>query len=120
MPTQTKYTDVKGYATYFYYNGATTLPDVVPDFSRGRTIVFVHGAGSNGHTWHRQIEAFGAKHSPIALCLPGHGRSAGVEGLRTVHDYADFVAAFLDALKRKSGGLVGRLLGGAIAWCSGV
>ena len=63
MATQTKYTDVKGYATYYHYSGATTLPDVVPDFSRGRTIVFVHGAGSNGHTWHRQIEAFGAQHS---------------------------------------------------------
>ncbi len=61
MPTQTKYTDVKGYATYYYYSGATTLPDVVPDFSRGRTILFVHGAGSNGHTWHRQIEAFGSE-----------------------------------------------------------
>lgn len=115
MATQTKYTDVKGYATYYHYSGATTLPDVVPDFSRGRTIVFVHGAGSNGHTWHRQIEAFGAKHSPIALCLPGHGRSAGVEGLRTVHDYADFVAAFLDALKIKSAVILGHSMGGAIA-----
>jgi pimeloyl-ACP methyl ester carboxylesterase len=115
MPTQTKYTDVKGYATYYYYSGATTLPDVVPDFSRGRKILFVHGAGSNGHTWHRQIEAFGAKHSPIALDLPGHGRSAGVEGLRTVHDYADFVAAFLDALKIKSAVILGHSMGGAIA-----
>ncbi|MGC2304853.1 alpha/beta fold hydrolase, partial [Candidatus Binatus sp.] len=115
MPTQTKYTDVKGYATYYYYNGATTLPDVVPDFSRGRKILFVHGAGSNGHTWHRQIEAFGAQHSPIALDLPGHGRSAGVEGLRTVGDYADFVAAFLDALKIKSAVVLGHSMGGAIA-----
>ncbi|MGC1189051.1 MAG: alpha/beta fold hydrolase [Candidatus Binatus sp.] len=115
MATQTKYTEVKGYATYYYYNGATTLPDVVPDFSRGRTILFVHGAGSNGHTWHRQIEAFGKQHSPIALDLPGHGRSAGVEGLRTVHDYADFVAAFLDALKVKSAVVLGHSMGGAIA-----
>src|SRR5258708_36920135 len=102
MPTQTKYTEVKGYATYYYYNGATTLPDVVPDFSRGRTILFVHGAGSNGHTWHRQIEAFGRKHSPIALDLPGHGRSAGVGGVRTGHEYAVFVAAVLYAWKIKS------------------
>jgi pimeloyl-ACP methyl ester carboxylesterase len=115
MATQTKYTDVKGYATYYYYNGATTLPDVVPDFSRGRKILFVHGAGSNGHTWHRQIEAFGGMHSPIALDLPGHGRSAGVEGLRTVHDYADFVGAFLDALKIKSAVILGHSMGGAIA-----
>jgi pimeloyl-ACP methyl ester carboxylesterase len=115
MPTQTKYTDVKGYATYYYYSGATTLPDVVPDFSRGRKILFIHGAGSNGHTWHRQIGAFGGKGSPIALDLPGHGRSAGVEGLRTVQDYADFVAAFLDALKIKSAVILGHSMGGAIA-----
>jgi len=113
MPT--KYTDVNGYATYYYYRGATTLPDVVPDFSRGRKILFIHGAGSNGHTWHRQGEAFGGKHSPIALDLPGHGRSAGVEGLRTVHDYADFVAAFLDTLKIKSAVILGHSMGGAIA-----
>jgi len=69
MPT--KYTDVRGYATYYFYSGATTLPDVAPDFSRGRKILFVHGAGSNGHTWHRQIDAFGGRHSPIALDLPG-------------------------------------------------
>jgi pimeloyl-ACP methyl ester carboxylesterase len=115
MPTNTKYSDVKGFATYYYYTGATTLPDVVPDFSRGRRILFVHGAGSNGHTWHRQLEAFGASHSPIALDLPGHGRSAGVEGLSTIQDYADFIAAFLDALKIKAAVILGHSMGGAIA-----
>ena len=77
-PMPTKYTEVKGYATYYYYRGATTLPDVVPDFSRGREILFIHGAGSNGHTWHRQGEAIGKNHSPVVLDLPGHGRSAEV------------------------------------------
>ncbi len=115
MPMPTKYTDIKGYATYYYYSGATTLPDVVPDFSRGRKILFVHGAGSNGHSWHRQIDALGGKHSPIALDLPGHGRSAGVEGLRTVQDYADFIAAFLDTLKIKAAVILGHSMGGAIA-----
>jgi pimeloyl-ACP methyl ester carboxylesterase len=114
-PMPTKYTDVRGYATYYFYSGATTLPDVAPDFSRGRKILFVHGAGSNGHTWHRQIDAFGGRHSPIALDLPGHGRSAGVEGLRTVQDYADFVAAFLDMLKIKAAVILGHSMGGAIA-----
>jgi pimeloyl-ACP methyl ester carboxylesterase len=113
MPT--KYIEVKGYATYYYYRGATTLPDVVPDFSRGRKILFIHGAGSNGHTWHRQGEALGKDHSPIALDLPGHGRSAGVEGLSTVNDYADFVAAFLDALKIESAVILGHSMGSAIA-----
>jgi pimeloyl-ACP methyl ester carboxylesterase len=113
MPT--KYTEVKGYATYYYYRGATTIPDVLPDFSRGRKILFIHGAGSNGHTWHRQGEALGEKHSPIALDLPGHGRSAGIEGMRSVGDYADFIAAFLDALKIKSAVVLGHSMGGAIA-----
>jgi pimeloyl-ACP methyl ester carboxylesterase len=113
MPT--KYMDVSGYATYYYYRGATTLPDVVPDFSRGRKILFIHGAGSNGHTWHRQGEAIGEHHSAIALDLPGHGRSAGVEGLSTVADYADFVIAFLDKLQIKSTIILGHSMGGAIA-----
>src|ERR1700687_3693925 len=113
MPT--KYIEVKGYATYYYYRGATTLPDVVPDFSRGRKILFIHGAGSNGHTWHRQGEGLGTDHTAIALDLPGHGRSAGVEGLSTVNDYADFIAAFLDALKIKSAVILGHSMGGAIA-----
>ncbi len=113
MPT--KYVDVKGYATYFHYAGQTTLPDVVPDFSRGRRIVMVHGAGGNGHRWQRQVDGLAASHSPIALDLPGHGRSAGVEGLATIQDYSDFMAAFLDALKLKSAVIAGWSMGGAIA-----
>jgi pimeloyl-ACP methyl ester carboxylesterase len=113
MPT--KYTEVAGFATYYHYAGPTTLPDVVPDFSRGRAIVFIHGAGSNGHVWHNQVDALAARHSPIALDLPGHGRSAGVEGLKSIADYADFVAAFMDALNLRRAVLAGRSMGGAIA-----
>ena len=113
MPT--KYTDVKGHATYYYYHGATTLPDVVPDLSRGRKVVLVHGAGGNAHPWHHQIDALGAKHSPVAFDLPGHGRSAGVEGLSSIRDYADFLAYFMDALQIKSAVIAGWSMGGAIA-----
>jgi pimeloyl-ACP methyl ester carboxylesterase len=113
MPT--KYVHVNGYAIQTYYRGKTTLPDVVPDFSRGRKIVLIHGAGSNGHTFHRQGEALGEKHSPIALDLPGHGRSSGVEGLTTVSDYADFIAAWLGTLQIKSAIILGHSMGGAIA-----
>jgi len=114
-PMPTKYADVRGYATYYYYVGSTTLPDVVPDFSRGRKIVFLHAAGSNGHSWHYQYDHLGKSHSPIALDLPGHGRTSGVEGLRTIQDYADFTDAFLDALKIDSAVVVGRSMGGAVA-----
>jgi pimeloyl-ACP methyl ester carboxylesterase len=113
MPT--KYADVRGYATYYYYVGKTTLPDVVPDFSRGRKLIFIHAAGSNAHAWHYQYEALGAAHSPIAFDLPGHGRSSGTEALPSIQDYTDFTIAFLDALKIDSAVFVGRSMGGAIA-----
>ena len=113
MPT--KYADVRGYATYYYYAGRTTLPDVVPDFTRGRKLLMVHAAGSNGHSWHYQYEGLSEQHSPIALDLPGHGRSGGVEALPSVQDYADFVVAFLDALKIDSAVIAGRSMGGAVA-----
>jgi 3-oxoadipate enol-lactonase / 4-carboxymuconolactone decarboxylase len=113
MPT--KYIDVKGYATYLHYHGATTLPEVIPDFSRARKILLIHGAGGNGHRWQRQVDGLAASHSPIAFDLPGHGRSAGVEGLATVQDYSDFIAALLDALKIGSAVIAGWSMGGAIA-----
>lgn len=113
MPT--KYADVRGYATYYYYVGKTTLPDVVPDFSRGRKLIFIHAAGSNAHAWHYQYEALGASHSPVAFDLPGHGRSSGVEALPSIQDYTDLTIAFADALKIDSAVFVGRSMGGAIA-----
>jgi pimeloyl-ACP methyl ester carboxylesterase len=113
MPT--RYVEVQGHATYYYYVGATTLPDVLPDFSRGRRIILVHAAGSNAHTWHNQLDHLGAAHSPISFDLPGHGRSAGVEGLASVRDYSDFLAAFADTLRIKSAVIVGHSMGGAIA-----
>jgi pimeloyl-ACP methyl ester carboxylesterase len=113
MPT--KYVEVQGCATYYYYAGQTTLPDVVPDLSRGRKIIMLHGAGANGHSWHNQVDHLGRAHSPVAIDLPAHGRSSGVEGLKTVQEYSDFVVAFLDALGIGTAVIAGRSMGGAIA-----
>lgn len=113
MPT--KYTYVNGYAIYYHYAGKTTLPDVVPDFSRGRKILFLHAAGSNGHSWHYQVDYLGKNHSPVAPDLPGHGRSSGTEGLASIGEYADFVVRLMDALEMRSAVIAGRSMGGAIA-----
>ncbi len=113
MPT--KYVEVQDHAIYYHYVGRTTLPDVTPDFSRGHAMLFIHAAGSNGNSWHNQLDYFGVEHSPIAFDLPGHGRSTGVEGFGSVREYADFVAAFAGALKLKSAVIVGRSMGGAVA-----
>jgi len=113
MPT--KYTDVKGHAIYYHYRGATTLPDGIPDFSRGRKIVFLHPEGGNSAPWHHQINALAGKHSPVAFDFPGHGRSDGVEGLMSIGEYADFLAHFMDALQFQSAVIAGWSMGGAVA-----
>ena len=101
MPT--KYAQVAGYPTYYYYVGATTVPDVVPDFSRGKTVVLVHASGSNGHNWHHQLDGLGAKHSPIAMDMPGHARSDGVGGFRNhraVHRFSGRLSRRVETKKR--------------------
>jgi pimeloyl-ACP methyl ester carboxylesterase len=113
MPT--KYTDVKGHAIYYQYRGATTLPDVIPDFSRGRKIVFLHGEGGNSAPWHHQLDALAGRHSPVAFDFQGHGRSDGVEGLMSIGEYANFLAAFMDALQFQSAVVAGWSMGGAVA-----
>src|SRR5262249_28428574 len=113
MPT--KYLHINGTAVHYFHTGPTTLPDVVPNLSRGEFLVCVHGAGSNGNTWHRQLAAFAERHSPLAFDFPGHGRSGGTESLKSIVAYRDCLAAFLDALRARPCVLVGRSMGGAVA-----
>jgi pimeloyl-ACP methyl ester carboxylesterase len=112
---RTKYATVSGTAVHYFHAGPTTLPDVVPDLAKGKLLLFVHDAGSNGATWRRQIEALADAHSPLALDYPGHGRSGSTEGLPSVEAYRDFLVAFMEALHLQPCVLVGHGLGGAIA-----
>lgn len=113
MPT--KYTYVNGTAVHYFHTGCTTLPTVVPDLSRGELLLFIHAAGSNGNTWHRQLADFAERHSPLAFDFPGHGRSGGTESLKSIEVYRDFLAALMDTLRLRPCVLVGRSMGGAIA-----
>jgi len=113
MPT--KYVTLNSTAVHYFHTGRTTLPGVVPDVSRGESLLFIHGAGSNGNTWHRQLAAFGDAHSPLAFDFPGHGRSGGTESLKSIDAYRDCLAAFMDALHLRPSVLIGRSMGGAVA-----
>ncbi|MFQ5666869.1 MAG: alpha/beta fold hydrolase [Candidatus Binatia bacterium] len=113
MPT--KYTSVGGIPVQYLHAGPTTLPGVVPDLGRGEVLLFIHGAGSNGHIWRRHVAAFAEAHSPLAFDFPGHGRSGGTESLKSITAYREFLAAFVDALGLRPAVLVGHSMGGAIA-----
>ena len=113
MPT--KYVDVNGCAIHYFHTGRTTLPDVVPDLSQGKLLIYIHGAGGNGHYGHKLLELLAANHSPLAFDFPGHGRSGGIESLKSIAAYSDCLCAFVQQLKLRPVVLIGHSMGGAIA-----
>ena len=110
-----KYVSIDGVAVNYFHGGRSTLPDVTPALDQGELLLFLHGAGSNAHTWHRQLDHFQAHHSALAVDLPGHGRSGSIEGLPDLDAHVRFTAAFTQALALRPCVLVGRALGGAVA-----
>ena len=113
MPT--KYVEVDGYAVHYFHTGQTTLPDVVPDVSKGKLLLYLHGAGSNGHFAHKMLDILSTRHSPLSFDFPGHGRSSGTESLKSVTAYSDCAYAFWKKLGVRPAVLIGHSMGGAIA-----
>lgn len=112
---RSKYVNVDGIAVNYFHTGPSTLPTEPPALDRGATLLFLHGAGSNAHTWRQQLEHFDTNHSALALDYPGHGRSGSTEGLPSIDAYAAFTGAFADAVRLRPAVVVGRAMGGAIA-----
>jgi len=79
----------------------------------GPTLVLVHGAGGTRLHWPAQLRRLPGA-TVYTLDLPGHGRSAR-PGCDTVADYAQAVAAFLDAVEARPATIVGHSMGGAVA-----
>jgi len=113
MPT--KYVDVDGYAVHYFHTGRTTLPSVVPDVSKGKLLLYLHGAGGNGHFGQKLLDVLSAQHSPLSLDYPGHGRSSGTESLKSITAYSDLIYAFWQKLGVRPAVLIGHAMGGAIA-----
>lgn len=112
---RSKYVSVDGVAVNYFHTGASTLPPVPPALDRGALFLFLHGAGSNAHTWRQQLEHFDQEHSAVAFDFPGHGRSGSTEGLKSIDAHASFAAAFADAVRLRPAIVVGRAMGGAVA-----
>jgi 3-oxoadipate enol-lactonase len=109
-----KFVDVAGTAIHYFHNGPSSLPGTPPDLAPGELLVFLHGAGSNAHTWRRQIEHFEGLHGALAFDLPAHGRSGATDGLATVAEMRELTRAFAAALRLRPFVFVGRAMGGAI------
>jgi pimeloyl-ACP methyl ester carboxylesterase len=110
-----KYATVEGVATYVHHLGPTTLPERPPDLSRGAVIVCIHASGGNGAVFDEVSQALAQEHSPLALDLPGHGRSGGLDSLGSIERVAAFLGAFLDKWGIAKPVLLGHSMGGAVA-----
>jgi 3-oxoadipate enol-lactonase len=102
-------------AIFLHHTGRTTLPEVMPDLSRGHACICLHSAGSNGAIFAPLLEALATSHSPLAFDQPGHGRSGGLDALERVEDAAALVEALCARLGTATPALVGHGTGGAIA-----
>lgn len=91
------------------------------DASRVRPLIlFVHGAGTASHRWRHQVQDLGASYFCMAIDLPWHGCSAGLNDFPTVANYAGVLGALWEAARRQwrhISGLVvvGEQLGAAAA-----
>ncbi|MEW6267921.1 MAG: alpha/beta hydrolase [Thermodesulfobacteriota bacterium] len=113
MPT--KYLRTDDLALHYVHTGPTTLPDRPPDLARGACLVFLHGEGGSAPLWSRQLAYFAAAHSPVALDLPAHGRSSGLDGPASVEAAAEHVGGFLAGISAPPAVLVGHGFGGHVA-----
>jgi pimeloyl-ACP methyl ester carboxylesterase len=110
-----KYVDIEGTALHYLHTGPTTLPDVPPALDRGALFLLLHGGGRNAGDWKRQLAGLGGRHSVVAVDLPAHGRSCGIEGLPAIEAYADVVDRFAQAVLPRKPVLVGWSMGFSIA-----
>lgn len=89
----------------------------IADRGSGRPLVLVHGFPLHHAMWEAQIEALSNRYRVIAPDLRGFGASGVTEGTVTMEQFADDLAAMLDALEiNEPVALAGLSMGGYIAW----
>src|SRR5262249_56364544 len=110
-----RHLDIAGTAAPYPHTGPTTLPDVPPALDRGAPLVLLHAAGSTAGMWRRQLLGLESQHSVVALDLPGHGRSSGIDGPASIEESAAVVRRGVDALRLRPRVPIGRSMGGAAA-----
>jgi pimeloyl-ACP methyl ester carboxylesterase len=80
----------------------------------GPPLILVHGAGGSADLWQPQLEGLADVARVVAPDLPGHGPGGG-RGGPSIAWYADWLAAFVEALGAGGVVLAGHSMGGAIA-----
>ncbi len=109
-----KYFAIDGIATYFHHLGPTTLPEELPDLSRGEALLYLHGAGGNGSFFLPLAEQLAERHSPIGFDFAGHARSGALDSLGALDKMAAFTHGVCERLGLVRPVLIGHSMGGAV------
>ena len=81
----------------------------------GPPLVLLHGFVGHSQEWRRQIDGLSDVYTVVAWDAPGAGRSTDPPEMFRLPDYADCLAAFIDALGLLRPHVVGLSFGGALA-----
>ena len=81
----------------------------------GSPLVLVHGAAVDSRMWRPQLAALADEFTVVAWDEPGAGRSSDVPADFTLSDYANCLAALIDALDLGPAHVVGLSWGGTVA-----
>jgi pimeloyl-ACP methyl ester carboxylesterase len=81
----------------------------------GPPLVLVHGAAVDSRMWQPQLAALADEFTVVAWDEPGAGRSSDVPGHFALADYADCLAALIDALDLGPAHVAGLSWGGTVA-----
>ncbi|MEO1051906.1 MAG: alpha/beta hydrolase [Bacteroidota bacterium] len=83
--------------------------------SGSQTIIFIHGLGSYGPAWKKNVEMLSKQYRCIAVDLPGYGKSSKGNYEGSMAFFAEVLRDFIDALSLDKVTLVGHSMGGQIS-----
>lgn len=81
----------------------------------GPPLVLLHGWPTNSREWRRQIEALSDEFTVVAWDAPGSGRSSDAPETFRLSDWANCLAAFIEALELGRPHVAGLSFGGGLA-----
>jgi pimeloyl-ACP methyl ester carboxylesterase len=90
------------------------VTDYRPDGDWDRRIVALSSLGVSRRSWATTGPALGRRHRCLAVDIPGHGGSEPVSHFLTIPDFAEAVAAVLEAEGIRDAVLVGNSMGATI------
>jgi pimeloyl-ACP methyl ester carboxylesterase len=87
----------------------------IQNISAKKTIVFLHGWGSNKEVMKQSFQNELKEYKHIYIDMPGFGKSINEDYILTTHEYANIIKEFLNTLNISADIIAGHSFGGKVA-----